>query len=336
MTTFFDILKPMYRFWKWFGYISYQIENCSDKCYLKPCYAHLVTTLIIQFTLLVSSICAHWQLKNTVRPPSVLEYFFLTLFKVIGLVHCICNTWLININNNKILNVVNTITNIEVDLRNLNIDLMYRKIKFVLWPLTSIYIIAMAVMVCLNIKDVVLVKESFWHHILAIGLTYTFPSEHITIIKYVTFMTIFKHILHQLNSAIKELSLNAKNTVGNTSDKCVTQAKQLVKIYQTFFNCIDEFGSVISLSLLLHIATIISLLITNMFNISSILSTLQFNDIQDGDALFILTVLVAVSGFCAIVLLSYTFLSESYAKEVSCIVSNSVFKINSTSLIADY
>lgn len=318
MTTFLEIAKPVYRFLRLFGFITYNIDanNTSGRSYLKPSNKQVIIALTFQFVIIVLAIFDRWNLVSSLQLPSILERFFLVLYNILDIVECVNNTIIAGVQNYKLLNLLNQITDIEHTLRDINVSMTYSKTRCTLRCTLSIYVGTTIIFVYMIGQEITLIHKSNWRIIFDTFLNYVFLCEHICLVKYITLVTILKSVLQQMNMAMTKLYCNNKNVI-KAAWHNANRLKQMTTMYQELFQCVRECNSLISVPILLHFASIAALLIIHMFNLCSMLILLQFRDLENNYIIFTLKILCTSIILCILILLCYAVLSELFTKEVT-------------------
>lgn len=260
MSSIYEVVKPAFKILKFVGFISYKTEKYSTKTYLKPNVLHLTISSIIHVLLIHFTIYAIYLLLSHNDLQSTLEFMALIVYGILQVTYILFNVIIAKFENHNMLNIINKITDIEIQMLDRNINMKYRILKIVLrsvvaiWSISLLHIVMVMMFGLRNITEI----QTISMFAKQTGSHLMFLSDRIFLLKYATLLLIPKHILYCFNASISSQVMRFENEP--------EKIKEFAKICQEFFDCFDDINSSFSLTILFQIGAKFSFTVVNLFN----------------------------------------------------------------------
>lgn len=305
-SRFFEIAKPIYLVWKYCGEISYKVEN-NRPSYLKTFSSHLILSSIFHVVVLYFSIDLVFKSALEITDMSLIEYSIMLQYNILECTYLFFISIGTKLNNQKLLDVLNMIVNLELKLSNVNMKLNHEILKFVfrimlgLGSFPILYFTILSIYIGFNFVETSV-------------MTWILILENIFLLKYMMILFVSKHILKLIFTQLNKLCLNPDDNSRRTLKGKIEAFKELAAICQELFELVSAFKSMVSLTVLFIFGECFAFMIFKIFSCSRLVYDLGLAEFSAS-----VSKIVLVSSFIVytiIMLLVYIFVTELYAKEV--------------------
>lgn len=268
MSTLYETTKPVYTILKYCGFLSYTAEKTSTRTYLKPNHFHLVISSVSHLTLMTMALCITYQTADQYNLPSLLESIAFMVYSTLDLFYLIFNIIVAKFYNDHLLKIFNTITDLEFSMLELDINLDYHLVKVTIKYILGTCAVLIVYFIYFISLGHYIETKSIFNLLRDLVIDCIFFADLMFFLKYAILISTAKHILRCLNSGIH--TQNKKTFRAINSD--VHTIKQITKIYQNFFQCLNEINSTFSVTLLLMLSVNFSAAVVLIFNFSSVIA----------------------------------------------------------------
>lgn len=239
---------------------------------------------------------------------TLMEYNVMIIYNMIELMYLFIALIVTNFNNKKMLHFLNTLTDIESKLLKLNIEMDYETITLICGNVLIIWSFLTTYMIVLNAIEGDLVRNSI--------IGYVILSEQLFILKYLTILLILRHILKRFNQHLQKLYLDAhfSTSIMMNRNYRIRMFKKLAAMYQEFFELVNNFNSLISLTCLFDIGGNFAFLVIVAYSLSTLLYAESLPKLSTNPVKMILSASALTFSIMAIVV--QAFVAELYVAEV--------------------
>lgn len=307
----FNILKPALLLRKYFGYLSFKLEENNGPRYLKKSNVHFVLWCITQTFLVSLTAKLYWtSIQYYSNLNSVLEWMNYLLYYVLDFALFVHGVFTSKFYNYQVINVLNRMAMVENKLNTfgftLDHDLNFKILSIFLFHVTVnvVHLVTLSYADYDSVKDI---YETIFRTFITLIVDYAQISQ---VILFCGVILVTNNILDKLREVVYDDLDNRYNSTNINQQRFMIE---ISKAYQEIFEILREYLQTISCNILLQFAMTFAVIIFHVFNLVMLIFHYDF-DVKYMTTVWFSTFLLIDA---TVTIILYVIMSETYHNKVS-------------------